>query len=137
VNVLLDLNILLDVVLAREPFVHDALAVCRACADGRAVGFVAAFSVSTLFYVVEKSSTREKAFEAIDHCLASFEIATTDRFEIERARSFQGIDFEDNLQIACAMTSRADGIVTRNKPDFASSPVPVWMPAEFLGRVRT
>jgi hypothetical protein len=43
-----------------------------------------------------------------------------------------GSDFEDNLQIACAVKAGLDAIVTRNPKDFADSPVPVLTPAELL-----
>jgi hypothetical protein len=47
-----------------------------------------------------------------------------------------GGDFEDNLQIACAITDFAQGIVTRNPKDFADSPLRVYTPAEFLAIVQ-
>jgi len=48
------------------------------------------------------------------------------------ATTLPGSDFEDNLQIACAVEARLDAIVTRNPKDFAGSPVPVLTPAELL-----
>jgi hypothetical protein len=55
-----------------------------------------------------------------------------DRQAIERAVLLPGGDFEDNLQIACAMAANLDAIVTRNPSDFAGSPLPVLTPAELL-----
>jgi hypothetical protein len=43
-----------------------------------------------------------------------------------------GGDFEDNLQIACAVTDFMQGIITRNPADFAASPSRVYSPEEFL-----
>ena len=49
---------------------------------------------------------------------------------LDVAERWDGIDFEDNLQIACAVEATLDAIVTRNPKDFAGSPVPVLTPAE-------
>ncbi len=46
-----------------------------------------------------------------------------------------GADFEDNLQIACAVEARLDAIVTRDTKGFAGSPVPALSPAELLARI--
>ncbi len=51
---------------------------------------------------------------------------------LEMAANLVGADFEDNLHIACAVQARLDAIVTRNRKDFAGSPVPVLTPAELL-----
>ncbi len=48
------------------------------------------------------------------------------------ATTFPGSDFEDNLQIACAVEATLDAIVTRNPKDFARSPVMILTPAELL-----
>ena len=41
-------------------------------------------------------------------------------------------DFEDALQLLCAIAGRADVIVTRNGPDFAASTIPAMTPEDFL-----
>jgi predicted nucleic acid-binding protein len=44
------------------------------------------------------------------------------------------MDFEDNIQIACAIANRLDAIVTRDKK-FQRSSIPVLTPAELLKRL--
>lgn len=72
-KVLLDVNIVLDVLLAREPWRGDAEAVWAACDAGGAAGHLAAITVTTVFYLVEKSTPKGKAIEAIDVCLKAFD----------------------------------------------------------------
>jgi hypothetical protein len=62
----------------------------------------------------------------------ALEIVPVDRTALEMATTLPGSDFEDNLQIACAVQACLDAIVTRNPQDFAGSPVPVLTPAELL-----
>ena len=40
-------------------------------------------------------------------------------------------DFEDAMQVACALTAKVDAIVTRNVSDFRNSPVSVMRSADF------
>jgi predicted nucleic acid-binding protein len=134
-RVLLDLNVLLDVVLAREPFASDAKAVFRACADGRAVGCVSAISIPTLFYIGRRTVGPELAFSAVDRCLRSFDVCPVDRAVLQAARALSGPDLEDDIQAACAVAAGLDAIVTRDRTGYADSPIPVLSPSELLSRL--
>jgi hypothetical protein len=48
----------------------------------------------------------------------------------------RGGDFEDNLQIATAITDFMQAIVTRDPMDFAASPIRVYSPQEFIDVVQ-
>jgi hypothetical protein len=50
VKLLLDINVVLDVALNRMPFVVDAALALAAIDRGRAQGYVAAHTVTTVFY---------------------------------------------------------------------------------------
>jgi hypothetical protein len=47
----------------------------------------------------------------------------------------EGSDFEDNLQIACALASGLYAIITRNKADFKTAAMAVIEPAELLSQL--
>jgi predicted nucleic acid-binding protein len=134
-TVLIDTNVVLDVILDREPFVADSSDVWIACDAGRFAGYVSAISLPTIYYVVRQARGRDVALRAVDQCLAAFEIAPVYRESLEAARGFDGADFEDDVQIACAVTSLLEFIVTRNPADFVKSPIPVVSPAEFMSRL--
>jgi hypothetical protein len=65
------------------------------------------------------------------------EIVAVSRPTLELAQSLSGPDFEDNLQIACAVEALLDVIVTRDPRGFAGSPVPAMAPNDFLVRIAT
>ena len=44
-------------------------------------------------------------------------------------------DFEDRLQVECAMIVNAEYIVTCNIADFSASPIPAILPEDFLQRM--
>ena len=131
-TVLLDLNVVLDALLGREPWRAEADAIWDANRDGRIHAQISAAGLPTLFYFVRKQADLGRAHLAVTNCLRSLGIAPVDRTALEMATTLPGSDFEDNLQIACAVQAHLDAIVTRNPKDFAGSPVPVMTPAEFL-----
>ncbi len=134
-RVLFDTNIVLDVLLKREPWVTDASALWQANDEGRIVGYVAASVLTDIFYVARRLAELDTARTAIRVCLEAFEICAVDRETLEHANGLTGNDFEDNLQIACATLAGLDAIVTRDKQDFSVSAVPVFTPAELLARL--
>lgn len=134
-NVLIDVNVLLDVFLTREPWVTDAEALWIAHHRRHVLGYVAAHGIANLFYVARKAVGLEKAREAVRISLQTFVIISVGRPELELADSLPGSDIEDNLVLACATLARLDAIVTRDPKGFANSPVPVLSPAELLARI--
>ena len=131
-QVLLDTNVLLDALLAREPWAKQALAICAANDDGRITAYVTASSITDVFYVSRRLGGLEGAISAVKSCLRNFEISTVDRNSLEQALQLSGNDFEDNLQIVCATINGLDAIVTRDNSGFQATTIPVLSPDEFL-----
>lgn len=131
-KVLLDLNVILDVLLNRAPWVTDSAATWDAHRAGEVVAHVAAFAVPTVFYVMRRQSDLRRAHEGVRICLESLEIAPVARSTLQLARRQAGSDYEDNLQIACAVEAGLDAIVSRDPTGFAQSPIPVLAPADLL-----
>ena len=135
VKVLLDINVVLDIFLARDPWLADSAAVVQAGLDRKAEASLSAASLPTIFYVVRRNASLAKAHAVIKECLDTFSIILVDRAALQMATTLPGSDFEDNLQIACAMEAGLDAIVTRNPRDFVDSPVLVLTPADFLAQL--
>ena len=131
-TVLLDINVVLDVFLARNPWLADSAAVVQAGLDGRLTAYLSAAALPTIFYVVRSNANLAKAHTVVKECLDTFSILPVDRPGLEMATTFPGSDFEDNLHIACAVEARLEAIVTRNPKDFAGSPIPILTPGELL-----
>ncbi len=131
-QVLVDLNVIIDVLQYRQPFYEDSASVVDAVARGEVVGWLAAHSVTTLFYVISRTRNRETAVQAVTGLLASFTVATVDDKVIGEAFSLGWKDFEDAVQMASASAEGVDYLITRNIKDFQSGPVPVIQPAAFL-----
>lgn len=131
-RILLDTNIVLDVLLDRMPFVSESSRVWEACEGIHVMGYLPASVMTDIFYIAHRMTNLATARIAVGLCLATFHILAVDRQTLEFAMTFASADFEDNLQIATADRAHLDAIVTRNRKDFQSSPIPILTPAEFL-----
>ncbi len=134
-RVLLDINVVLDVYLNRAEFLADSAAVLQANHEGRLLGCLSAASLPTIFYVVQRQAGIDRARRAVAESLESFDFVSVDRSTLELAQTLPGPDFEDNLQIACAIQAQLDAIVTRNPSDYADSPVRILLPSEVLAQL--
>jgi predicted nucleic acid-binding protein len=134
-KVLLDINTVLDVVLVRQPWFDDASRIWDANRDRRITAALAAFSVPTIFYVVRKQIDLAHAHDAVRVCLTSLEVVPVQRATLEAARALPGTDFEDNLQLACAIESQLDAVVTRDPGGFPGATIPILTPADLVARL--
>ncbi len=129
---LIDTNVLLDVLLARVQFVHEAEAIWQAQLDREFEGFVAAISISNIFYVARKIIGVEKARAAVKLILDDWTVTPIDRHILQAALQLNTLDFEDAIQITSAQHTDLDCIVTRDPNDFHNSSLPIYSPAKFL-----
>ena len=131
-TVLVDLNIVLDVLQNRHPFYDESARVLDSAARHEASGLLAAHSITTLFYVLNRFRNMATATAAITGLLDAFNIATVDDAVIRKALSWGWVDFEDAVQMAAALSAGADYLITRNPRDFQEGIVPVVQPGAFL-----
>jgi len=131
-TVLIDLNIILDVLQKREPYYVASANVLAAVEKGKVQGYIAAHSVTTLFYMIQKSKSPAEARAMITNLLQLVKIAPVDQNTIEQALNLDLPDFEDAVQMISAVQCRAEFLITRNVKDYQPSLLPVLQPAEFL-----
>ncbi|MGH8162902.1 MAG: type II toxin-antitoxin system VapC family toxin [Rhodanobacteraceae bacterium] len=131
-KVLLDTNVLLDVGLQRVPFFEESDAVVQWCEAHPIGGFIAWHSLSNLYYLIGTQRGEEAARSFLGVTLESFVVAETSTAAAKQALELSVRDYEDALQVGAAIAAGADLIVTRDKRDFARSPVKAISPAEFL-----
>jgi predicted nucleic acid-binding protein len=131
-RVLLDTNVILDLMLEREPWRAEAAAIAEAGADGRLYAHACASSITDIFYVSRKLVGADKARRIVRECLDNLHVVSVTRELLDAAERRVGKDFEDNLQIECTTDARLDAIVTRNPKDLERSSVRVLSPAKLL-----
>ena len=131
-RVLVDTNILLDFLLQREPFFQNADLLFQAIGSGRIVGYVTATTLTDIYYIARRhTGSIEQARQAISETLTAMVICPVNRAVLESAFAFGLIDFEDAVQIACAVTQGLDAIATRDT-DFSTPLISVLTVEEVL-----
>ncbi|MEH2369072.1 PIN domain-containing protein [Nostoc sp.] len=135
-RVLFDTNVLLDALLAREPFVADAAFLLETVELGQVEGFMSATTVTDIHYLVgRQTKSAEIAIAAVTQLLALMEICAVDRDVLEQAIALRLTDFEDAVQVASAMKLGLEAIVTRDVNGFTGSPIPVLSPKEIRNQL--
>jgi len=132
VKVLFDTNVVLDVLLAREPHAAVAARLFALVDSERIDGAVCATTVTTVAYVATKAVGGRQAKKLLRQLLDLFAVAGVDRQVLEAALRLDFEDVEDAVIHEAARAWGAAGIVTRNGRDFARASLPVFDPAELL-----
>jgi hypothetical protein len=132
-TILIDLNILLDVLQKGEPFYEPSAGLLGEIESGRAHGYLAAHSFTTLFYLIQKGDSSARARATITNLLQFIKIAPVDQSTIEQALNLDYRDFDDAVQLISAVQCKADCLAARNVKDYQPSLLPVMQPVDFLG----
>lgn len=136
-HVLVDTNVMVDLILAREPWFGQARPMWDARDASQIECAIPASTLTDLYYICQKPELLglAGAKRALEMIIGRFEILPLDRDVVTAALALPGPDFEDNVQIACAVNNQMDMIITRNKADFKLSPILAIEPAEILGQL--
>jgi predicted nucleic acid-binding protein len=135
IKVLFDLNIILDVLQKREPFYEHSARMLAYAEMGKIQGWVAAHSMTTLFYLVAKNQSVEIARLTLSGLLQFLSIAAVDQSVIEQAMNLAYRDFEDAVQMMCALQNKVDYLVTRNVRDFQPALISVIQPVDLAALI--
>ena len=128
-----DTNIIIDVLLEREPFIEDSYKILKLCEEHKIDGFVSASSVTDIFYLVRKHThSTELAYKAVGKLLEIVKVCSVANNDVHIAFQKKAKDFENCLIATCAKSIHCDCIATRNKRDFEGFGIPVLTPAEIL-----
>ncbi len=122
-RVLFDTNVILDVLLDREPDVEVSAAAWAAVEAGILEGLLAAHAITTIHYLVRKELGVAKTRRIISAILRVFGVAAVDGAVIQEALQLSFSDFEDAVTAAAARLAGCDYIVTRDPKGFRGSPV--------------
>ncbi len=132
-KIMCDTNVIIDVLLEREPFIEDSYKVLKLCEEHKIDGFVSASSVTDIYYLVRKyTHSTDMAYKAVGKLLEIAKVCSVTNNDILIAFQKRAKDFEDCLVATCAKCIHCDYIVTRNKRDFESFGIPALTPTEVL-----
>jgi predicted nucleic acid-binding protein len=131
-RILFDTNVILDVLLDREPFSSTAAKLFSKVETGEITGYVCATTITTLHYISSKVIGADSAIEEINKLLMLFEVAPVNRAVLDAALTSGFKDFEDAVVHESGVYKETQGIVTRDFDGFKKSKINVYSPEELL-----
>jgi len=135
-KIMCDTNVILDVLLEREPFAEDSYKILKLCEEHKIDGFVSVSSVTDIFYLVRKyTHSTELAYKAVGKLLEIVKVCSVKNNDILIAFQKKAKNFEDCLVATCAKSIHCDYIATRNKRDFEGFEISVLAPNEILLKI--
>lgn len=120
IRVLADVNVCLDVLMDRKPFVEYSGRIFEEAEKGNLTLIISGLSFDTLFYVMRPSLGAKKATELLQLLCTHIEIGTINESVVKKALNAGWTDLEDALQFYCALENDCNYLVTRNQNDFKS-----------------
>jgi predicted nucleic acid-binding protein len=135
VKVLFDTNVVLDLLLARDPYATPAARLFALADCGVIEGYICATTVTTVDYVACKAVGGRAARSLVCSLLGFLRVAAVDEVVVQRALDADGSDFEEAVALEAARAVGADGVVTRDRGGFADPLVPAWQPDELLAMI--
>ncbi len=129
---LFDTNIVLDVLLDREPFSNAASYLLTKVERSEITGFLCATTITTIHYLATKALDRHVAAGHIRSLLLLFEIAPVNRLVLDNALNIDFQYYEDAVIHEAARHVGVEYIITRDISGFKKSQLPVYPPSEFI-----
>ena len=131
-KILIDTNIVLDIVLERQPFVEHSAMLLQTAQQANIEIFLSATTITDLYYIARKAKGKQIALNFIGDLLQFIEIASVNKNVIIQALQSNISDFEDAVQESAAKNEGIKVIVTRNEADFKDSDLELHSPESFL-----
>ncbi len=131
-RILFDTNVILDVLLDREPFSSTTAKLFSKVETGEITGYICATTIITLHYLTSKVVGADSALEQINKLMKLFEVAPVNRAVLDAALSSGFKDFEDAVVYESGVNKETQGIVTRDFDCFKKSKINIYSPEELL-----
>lgn len=132
-KLLIDTNIILDALMAREPWANEAQKIILAIAEEEVEGFITASSFTDIYYLLRKHlKDKELTKQYLLNLLSLIKILDVNNTDCEKAFDLPMNDYEDALLAFCGKRHKMDLIITRNKKHFEKSPVKAVEPEDIL-----
>lgn len=135
-KVLFDTNIVLDVLLSREPYLNNAIALFDAVEKQVIQGYLCATTITTIDYLATKALGKAGSKIAVGKLLELFVIAEVNRSILVSALSSEFSDFEDAVLFHAGVDVGVNAVVTRNAKDFKTAKLPIYSPDDLLQRIQ-
>ena len=129
-KIVFDTNIVLDVLLIREPYAQMSINLFDTVVSKEIEGYLCATTVTTIDYLVAKCQDKQRARELVRRLLELFSVTEVNEAVLVKAVNSDFSDFEDAVLYQASCYAGVDSIVTRNGKDFKTALLPIYSPDE-------
>jgi len=131
-RVFIDTDVIIDIAIARKPFVESGASLLSKIEAGIFDGFTSSVIFTNVYYIHKKLSSHEIAVSFLKKLRLILKVLPVDDLIIQKGLESGMKDFEDSVQYFTSTKNRIDYIITRNVEDFKNSIIKVHTPEEFL-----
>ena len=132
-NLFLDTNVVIDILVNREPFAENAEKIFNHSFKKRINIFISAVTYNNIFYILRKEYSQKQTIKCLVDLMKITEVIGVTKSILESSLKSEFNDFEDAIQYYSATSiNKMDVIVTRNIKDFKKSDLPVLTPDEVI-----
>ena len=127
-----DTNILLDVLVERQPFYNTSAQIWTLAESGQIKACISTISFNNTYYVIRKlqgKATAQKVSQLLRDVFIPIPPANQVLFQ---AIDAEVDDFEDALQFHSALANGCNCLVSRDPDGFPPGPIPILSPVEFV-----
>jgi len=135
-KIFLDSDVLLDLLLDREPYADDIEKLIEISMDSGTELFTSPISICNINYIIGRLETKKKADSKTKKILELVRIENVGQKVVDDASGSRFKDFEDSIQNFCAVESGHKIIITRNTKDYKESRLSILTPREYLAKMK-
>ena len=132
----LDSDVLLDLLLDREPFSDDIATLIEESINSEIKLCTSPISITNIHYIIGRIENKSKADLKTKKILEIVRLENIGQTTIDRASNSKFKDFEDSVQNFCAVESGHEIIITRNTKDYKESELSILTPREYLAKIQ-
>ena len=119
IKVFLDTDVILDLLLEREPFNKNANKIFKKIENGNIVGYTSAVILANIYYISSNIKNKKIALKNIRKICSLLKVSSVNQKTTDNVLGNNEIkDFEDYLQLYSAIEIGTEFLITRNKKDF-------------------
>lgn len=119
-------DVVLDLMLERDPHVEAAAELLSRVERGGATAFLCGVTMTAVAAAADRLVGPERGRKELRKLLMLFDVAPLNRLVLERAVASEVADFEDAVIHESAVQLGADAIVTRRLDSFRDGELPVY-----------
>ena len=131
-RVFLDTDVILDFYIRREPHHSVALRLFTYLKKTKVPCFTSALVVANAYYILSKLKTATYALDKARRLRRLVSVAPLTEAVVDSALNAPNRDFEDTIQLQCALQNGIGTLITRNTKDYPKERVKIIDPLQYL-----